>query len=78
MPTVMRIGKLRFFFYSNDHLPVHIHVEKRSSTAKFNLQPIELIKSKGFNARELSEIRKLIEKNKSFLENSWYEYHGYQ
>jgi hypothetical protein len=59
-------------------LPVHIHVEKGNSTAKFNLQPIELIKSKGFKARDLSEIRKLIEKNKTSLENSWYEYHGYQ
>ena len=78
MPTVLKLNGFRFFFYSNDHLPVHIHVEKGNSTAKFNLQPIELIKSKGFKARDLSEIRKLIEKNKSSLENSWYEYHGYQ
>jgi hypothetical protein len=78
MPTVLKLNGFRFFFYSNDHLPVHIHVEKGNSTAKFNLQPIELIKSKGFKARDLSEIRKLIEKNKTSLENSWYEYHGYQ
>ncbi|WP_373494091.1 hypothetical protein [Aquiflexum sp.] len=34
------------------------------------------MKSKGFNAKDLSEIRKLIEKYKSSLENSWNEYHG--
>jgi hypothetical protein len=47
----------RFFFYSNDHLPKHIHVEKAEKTAKFNLEPIELVASKKFSASELREIR---------------------
>jgi hypothetical protein len=76
MPTVLNSKGFRFFFYSNDHPPSHIHVEKDNSTAKFELNPIKLIKSKGFKAKDLSEIRKLIEKYKSLLENSWNEYHG--
>ncbi|WP_317127821.1 DUF4160 domain-containing protein [Algoriphagus formosus] len=28
MPTIMNQKGYRFFFYSNDHLPKHIHVEK--------------------------------------------------
>ncbi|WP_366938384.1 DUF4160 domain-containing protein [Algoriphagus sp.] len=28
MPTVYSENGFRFFFYSYDHLPVHIHVEK--------------------------------------------------
>lgn len=76
MPTVLNSKGFRFFFYSNDHQPVHIHIEKGNSTAKFELNPIKLIKSKGFKAKDLSEIRKLIEKHKSSLENSWNEYHG--
>ena len=29
MPTVLRHGPYRFYFYSNDsHEPVHVHVER--------------------------------------------------
>jgi hypothetical protein len=48
MPTIFRKEGYRFFFYANDHLPVHVHIEKESSTAKFTIFPLELIKSKGF------------------------------
>ncbi|MGB0788697.1 MAG: DUF4160 domain-containing protein [Marinirhabdus sp.] len=27
MPTVLRLRGYRFFFYSNEHLPIHVHVE---------------------------------------------------
>jgi hypothetical protein len=50
MPTVVYINGMRFFFYSNEHLPKHIHVEKGESTAKFNIDFIELVKSYKFNA----------------------------
>ncbi|MCH7397845.1 DUF4160 domain-containing protein [Belliella sp. DSM 107340] len=76
MPTVLKIGGLRFFFYSNDHEPIHIHVESGDSTAKFNLKPIQNVKSKGFDSKELKEISKLIEINIEVLIDSWYEYFG--
>lgn len=28
MPTILTTNGFRFFFYSNEHLPIHIHVEK--------------------------------------------------
>ncbi|MBE6243946.1 MAG: DUF4160 domain-containing protein [Bacteroidales bacterium] len=28
MPTILFLFGLRFFFYSEEHLPVHVHVEK--------------------------------------------------
>ncbi len=57
MPTVINRDGFRFFFYSNEHLPEHIHVEKAEKTAKFNLEFVELIKSSRFNASELKQIR---------------------
>lgn len=74
MPTVLNVFGYRFFFYSNDHDPPHIHVEKGNSTAKFLLRPIELVKSKGFGAKDLKEIRKFIELYQLTLERSWNEY----
>jgi len=55
MPTVINENGFRFFFYSNEHLPKHIHIEKAGKTAKFNLENIELVKSLGFNANELNK-----------------------
>jgi hypothetical protein len=74
MPTVFYIDGFRFFFYSNEHLPKHIHVEKAEKTAKFNLENMELIKSIAFNASELKQIRNLIEENRDFLIQKWDEF----
>ncbi len=74
MPTILKTQGYRFFFYSNDHPPPHIHVEKENSTAKFTLENGELIKSNKFNARELNEIRKIILKNLELFKTKWDEY----
>jgi hypothetical protein len=63
MPTVIIINGFRFFFYGNDHDPIHIHVEKDGKTAKFNLEPVELEKPSRFYASELKKIRFLVEEN---------------
>jgi hypothetical protein len=74
MPTILTINGFRFFFYSNDHLPRYIHVEKADKTAKFNLEPLELINTKGFKASELREIRIQIQQNINLFITSWDEY----
>jgi hypothetical protein len=74
MPTILNLQGFRFFFYSNEHLPMHVHVEKDNKVAKFNLDPIELIKSTKFNASELKQIRNLIEEYSEFIKTKWNEY----
>ncbi len=74
MPTILRINGFRFFFYTNEHLPKHIHVEKGESTAKFNLFPVELVKSKRFRAHEINDIRKLVSENRELFNEKWDEY----
>ncbi|MBR5210019.1 MAG: DUF4160 domain-containing protein [Paludibacteraceae bacterium] len=36
MPTVLILFGLRFFFYSEDHESMHVHVQRDNSTAKFD------------------------------------------
>lgn len=74
MPTVLRLNGFRFFFYANDHLPVHIHIEKGEGTPKFDLFPVELVKSKRFKASEINEIRKLVLENRELFNKKWNEY----
>lgn len=75
MPTVLRIGPYRFFFYSGDQSePPHVHVERDSSEAKFWLDPVRLARSHGFAAREIGEIEKLVADNEQLLLERWNEF----
>ncbi|NTW25326.1 MAG: DUF4160 domain-containing protein [Lentimicrobium sp.] len=74
MPTVLIKNGYRFFFYVNDHSPGHIHIEKGDGTAKFSLNPVELLKSRGFKANEIAEMRKLVLENVELFTAKWDEY----
>lgn len=77
MPTVLRIGSYRFFFYAGDGgEPPHIHVEQDDSEAKFWLEPVRLERSHGFNAKEIKRIQSLVEQHRESLLESWYEFFG--
>jgi hypothetical protein len=77
LPTVLRIGKHRFFFFSNEgNEPPHIHVETVENYAKFWLEPVALARSIGYNPKDLRELRKLIEEHKSIFLGRWHEYFG--
>lgn len=75
MPTVLRIGPYRFFFYAGDREePPHVHVERESSTAKLWLSPVRLAQSRGFKSQELNRVRQLVEEHQISLRRSWDEY----
>ncbi len=77
MPTVMRIGPYRFFFFSNEgNEPRHIHVRSGEGEAKFWLTPVKLVWSKGLNERQLSQIEYHIRENLLRLLQAWDEYFG--
>ena len=77
MPTVLRIGPYRFFFYAGDRdEPPHVHAERERSTAKFWLRPVRLQRSQGFGNVEVNRILRLVEENQDALLRSWHEYFG--
>ena len=77
MPTVLRTGQYRFFFYAGDRdEPEHIHVEHDDKIAKFWLDPVRLQSSGGFSRIEVARIHKIIEENHSKLMEAWNEYFG--
>jgi hypothetical protein len=60
MPTVLRQGPYRFFFYASDRPePLHVHVSRESAVAKFWLEPVRLARSGGFARQELLDIHGL-------------------
>jgi hypothetical protein len=46
MPELFRFFGMKFFFFSLEHLPMHIHVRNADGTAKFEVDPVRLIESK--------------------------------
>jgi hypothetical protein len=75
MPTVLRIGPYRFFFYAGDaNEPPHIHIERDNNKAKFWLEPVRLQNSGGFSRTEINRVEKLVEENQEDLLRSWNEY----
>ena len=75
MPTVLRSGPYRFFFYVGDRdEPPHIHIERDDDKAKFWLEPVRLQNSGGFSRTEINRIHKLVEENLDDLLRSWNEY----
>ena len=79
MPTVLRLKGFRLFFFSSEvNEPAHIHVESDDKYAKFWLEPVQLAKSVGYSARELSQIRTIITENIGALRRKWDEYFGHQ
>ncbi len=75
MPTILKIGAYRFFFYSSDREePYHVHVEEGKFTAKIWLEPIRLQYSRGFSRREINTLIKIVSDNIEILLRSWNEY----
>ena len=75
MPVALRVKGYRFFFFSLEgQEPPHIHVEQAERFAKFWLNPVALVKSRGFRSNELTEIQRIIEENRDTLLEKWDEH----
>ncbi len=68
MPTVLRLGSYRFFFYAGDwHEPPHIHIERDDDIAKFWLKPIRLQSGGGFSRAEIVKLTALVTERQNEL-----------
>lgn len=77
LPTVLRSGPYRFFFYSADRdEPPHVHVERDEFEVKFWLDPLRLETSRGFSRTEIRRIEALVGENGAVLIGAWNEYFG--
>ncbi|MGM7449279.1 DUF4160 domain-containing protein [Idiomarina loihiensis] len=75
MPTILRIGAYRFFFYSNESgEPPHIHVQRDNKLAKFWLKPVLMSSSVGFSSFELRRINRIVVQHREELLEAWDEY----
>ena len=77
MPTVLRVGPYRFFFYSGDRLePPHVHVESGNGEAKLWLDPVESDHSDGYGDAELHRVIRIVLEHQEELLRAWNGYFG--
>lgn len=78
MPTILRRGPYRVYFYSHEpNEPPHVHIDRDDYSAKFWLNPIGLARNHGFSAKEVKRLYELVREEQQQLLEVWYGYFGY-
>ena len=77
MPTILRTGPYRFYFYSHEpNEPAHVHVDRDNCSAKIWLGEVRLAGNHGFSSRELNRIVELAKVHRAELMSAWNGYFG--
>lgn len=77
MPTILILFGIRFFFYSREHEPVHVHIETGDGRAKFEIDPeVRLVENKGVKNKDIKLAESIIEENRELIINEWKERRG--
>lgn len=75
MPTVLKLGPYRFFFYAGDrNEPPHVHIERDGNIAKFWLKPVRLQSSGGFQRVEIARLSTMVTEYQTELLEAWNAY----
>jgi Domain of unknown function (DUF4160) len=77
MPTVLRWGPYRAFFYSNEGgEPAHVHVRASNKETKFWLHDLTLAVNAGYPAHEIGDIIRHLRDHRNALLAAWNEHFG--
>ena len=76
MPTLLLLFGLRFFFYSDEHLPIHVHVENGDGKAKIDVLTGTVIDNNGLKTKDLNRAIDAVRLYKEDFINAWNEYFG--
>ncbi len=77
MPTIFEIFGLRFFFFANEHSPIHVHIENGDNNAKIALEPeIKVVYNYGLKPKDLKRAVELVKMYKDDIIDKWNEFHG--
>jgi hypothetical protein len=75
VPRIFEKDGYLFFFYSNDHEPIDVHVRKGNGEAVFLVEDeVFLRESEGLKVAELAKAESLAEANRELIIRSWHEH----
>jgi hypothetical protein len=74
MPTILFLYGFRFYFFMNEHEPIHVHISKGQSEARIILVPsIQISLNKGFKKNEMRMIIDLISEHYETIIEAWHQ-----
>ena len=76
MPELFRFFGIRFFFFSLEHLPIHVHIKNADGTAKFEVNLLKLIENNGMKSKDIYLAESIIEENTEVIIKRCNEYFG--
>jgi hypothetical protein len=77
MPTVLRVGPYRIYFYSHEpNEPPHVHVDRDDQSVKFWIGPVVLASNLGFSPKELRRIERILAEYEQELLEAWDDHFG--
>ena len=72
MPTVLTLLGMKFYYWSREHEPIHVHVKKGGAEARFTIEPdVELTDNMGFKPHELAIAEEVIKDNREYMIEHW-------
>jgi hypothetical protein len=74
MPTVIYIGNVKIRIYPKDHPPPHVHAVGPGCEAKFEIESMACLFSRGFSEKDLRCIQQYLLGRREYLMEVWNEY----
>jgi len=78
MPEILRMFGMRFYFYSREHEPIHVHVKNADGKAKFEIteDAVVLVYNRGLKNKDIRAAEMVLEENHDLAIAKWKEYFG--
>jgi len=75
MPILFEKDGYKFFFFSNEHIPVHVHVRYGGGEAVIDVERVvELRESQNMKMSELRKALKLAREHQDLILEKWHEH----
>jgi len=74
MPTIMRVDGYRLFFFSDDHPPPHVHIEKGDGYVRIEIISLEVTNRYQLSSKEVNKLIRLVKQHQQFLIGAWNEF----
>lgn len=75
MPTLFTIFGIRFFFYSDEHTPIHVHIAYGGKLAKIEVEPkIRVVYNYGVSPQIMKKALNTVENYKEDIIQEWHSY----
>ena len=77
MPKIFEKDGFSFFFYMNEHVPVHVHVRKQGKIAKFEIvNGCAVLVFGKLSKSDMAKAKELATENSELIVRKWFETFG--